>query len=466
LSSSELQKVLSQIERDFPVHLSAIQEAVRQPSISADGRGVAEMASMVADSIRGLGGECEVVATEGYPIVWGQIDTGAPKTLLIYGMYDVQPVLGESWMVSDPFGGEILELPDLGPCLVSRGVQNTKGPLFGFFNALDSFQKAGVHYPVNFRFVIEGEEELGSEHLPDFVARHGDSLKADAALFPFFCQDRTGKPMLYLGVKGIIFFDLLVRGGEWGGPVHHGIHSSNAVWCHSPAWLLLHAIASMLSPDQREILIGGVYDDVTGPDEEGNQLLSKLALTFQPETQLEQNDMLRFKQQLEPVDLLKEYLFKPSLNVDGFITGHVAAGTKTVLPHEARARLDLRLVPQMDPDRTLRLLSDHLRDHDYTQVELDVHHCYPWSRISIDTAPAQAVMATYRALGYESEVWPFLAGSAPFYLFNDLLQTPIVMAGLGHGGASHSPNEYATVGGIELFEKSMALFIDDYARRG
>jgi acetylornithine deacetylase/succinyl-diaminopimelate desuccinylase-like protein len=458
---SALEQVYQRIEDDSGRHLERTRALVRQPSISADGTGMAETAKMVADLIREAGGEAEVVPTPGYPVVYGELHVGAPQTLLVYGMYDVQPVLGETWDVSDPFGGETLDLPGLGPCLVNRGVFNSKGPLAGVFNALDGFRSAGMPYPVNLKFMVEGEEELGSRNLPGFVRAYKDRLQADAAFFGFYAQDLKGKVIMYLGVKGIMFMELVARGGDWGGPTSRGIHGSDAVWFHSPTWVLVHALAGMFTPDQKHVLIDGFYDDIASPSAEDEELLARLAETFTPDTQLLENDIHKFKYELSGVDLLRKYLYQPSLNIDGIISGHTAEGTKTLLPHEARAKVDIRMVPNMRPERTVQLVRDHLARHGYAdKIEVLVEDAYPPAKTRLaGNRATEALVKTYRDLGFEPEIWPHLGGSAPFYLFTEVLNIPTVMGGLGHGGRAHSPNEYATLDGMVQYEKSVASFL-------
>jgi len=458
---SALEKVHGHIEGHFDEHLERVKAFVRQPSISADGEGMAEMAELVAAQIREAGGEAEIVPTPGYPVVYGEIDAGAPKTLLVYGMYDVQPVVGETWDVSDPFGGEVLDLPGLGPSLVNRGVFNSKGPLIGVFNALQSFRATGEPYPVNLKFMVEGEEEMGSRNLPGFVEAYKERLQADFAFFGFYAQDFTGKVIMYLGVKGILFLELIARGGAWGGPTTRGIHGSNAVWFHSPTWALVHALASMFTPDQKHILVDGFYDDIVSPSAEDVQLLTRLADTFSAETQLEENDVHRYKYDLSGADLMRKYLYQPTLNIDGIISGHTAEGTKTLLPHEARAKIDVRMVPNMRPERTLQRLQDHLERHGYAdKIEFVVEDAYPPAKTGLKgNLAAEALVKTYQDLGYEPEIWPHLAGSAPFYLFTEVLGIPTAMGGLGHGARAHSPNEYATLDGMLQYEKSVASFL-------
>jgi acetylornithine deacetylase/succinyl-diaminopimelate desuccinylase-like protein len=462
---SALEQIHHHIDEHFDEHLERVKAFVRQPSISADGTGMAETAAMVAGLIREAGGQAEIVPTPGYPVVFGEVNVGASKTLLVYGMYDVQPVVGETWDVSDPFGGEVLDLPGLGPSLVNRGVLNSKGPLVNFFNTLQSFRAVGEPYPVNLKFMVEGEEELGSRNLPGFVEAYRERLAADFAFFPFYAQDPNGKVIMYLGVKGILFMELVARGGDWGGPTTRGIHGSNAVWFHSPTWALLQALSSMITPDQKHILIDGFYDDIASPSAEDEDLLARLVDTFTPETQLQENDVRRFKYDLTGTDLMRRYLYQPTLNIDGIISGHTAEGTKTLLPHEARAKVDIRMVPNMRPQRMLQLVQDHLARHGYAgQIDVVVQDAYPPAKTRLGGNPAaEALIKAYRDLGFEPEIWPHLGGSAPFYLFTETLNIPTVMGGLGHGARAHSPNEYATLDGMKRCEKSIATFLMNLA---
>jgi acetylornithine deacetylase/succinyl-diaminopimelate desuccinylase-like protein len=202
-------RVHEQIDKDWPNHLVRTQHFVRQPSISADGTGIQEMAGLLVRHLQELGARARIIPTDGHPVVYGALDFGAPKTLVIYGMYDVQPVAGETWMVP-PFGGEIVDLPGFGRSLVSRGIGNSKGPLASFFNMIESFQRVYGRMPVNLRFVIEGEEEQSSKHLPQAIAVLRDELRrCDAVFFPAYAQNTQGQVLMRLGAKGILSMELV-----------------------------------------------------------------------------------------------------------------------------------------------------------------------------------------------------------------------------------------------------------------
>lgn len=462
-----LNKIHRHIDDNFDADLKKVQDYVRQPSISADGTGIRETTALTKGFIIELGGKAKIVPTEGWPVVYGELSADADKTLLIYGMYDVQPVEEEAGMwIVPPFSGKIVSMKPFGKCLVSRGAINTKAPLRAFFNACQSILDVKGKLPVNLIFAIEGEEELGSVHLPQFVKQYQKQLaKADAVYFPIPAQNPKGKVIMDLGVKGIIYMDLICKGGKWGGPTERSIHSANAAWVDSPVWRLFWALTSMKTSDGK-IAVEDFFENVSLPSREEEQLLKKLEKTFDEETIRGEIDVLRFSEDLHGIELLKRYLYSPTINIDGITAGYTGSGTKTVLPHMAKAKVDIRLVPHMQTDEIIRKFKRHLKKHGFVDIKVEIHDCYPWAQVSVKEEVVQAMIRTYRQHGHEPEISPRIGGSAPFYLFNQPpLSLPFVIGGLGHGSRSHSPNEYIVVRGIRDNEKSVATFLYEYAHR-
>ncbi len=318
--------------------------------------------------------------------------------------------------------------------------------------------------PVNLIFAIEGEEELGSAYLPQFVKKYQEKLaKADAVFFPLPAQDLKGKVIMELGVKGIIYMDLICKGGKWGGPTKRGVHSANAAWVDSPVWRLFWALTSMKTADGK-ITIENFYENISPPSREEEELLRKLEKAFDEETIRKEIDVLRFSEDLHSVELLKRYLYSPTINIDGITAGYTGSGTKTVLPHMAKAKVDIRLVPHMRTDEVIGKFKSHLKKHGFTDIQVEIHDCYPWAQVSVNEEVVQAMIRTYEKHGHKPEIWPRMGGSAPFYLFNQPpLSLPFVIGGLGHGSGAHSPNEYFVVEGIKDNEKSVATFLYEYA---
>ncbi len=451
------------IDHSFDTHLERTREMLQQPSISADGTGIVEMAEMLADELRLLGADARVVPTEGNPVVYGELDAGAERTLLIYSMYDTMPFDPDEW-ISHPLAAEIVDLDKIGPSVIARGAVNQKGPLASCINMLHSWKSVHEQFPVNLKFVFEGEEELGSPSMPAFVTANMDMLQCDGMAFPALIQNQSGTPEIRLGCKGILFMYLWVRGGEWGGPVKHPAHSATAVWFHSPAFVMVQALASMISADQRRVLIRGFYDDVASVPQEDQPLLEQLAKTFDPNESLAAYGVERFKWDASRVELLQKYLYEPSINIAGLASGDTGPGAVTILPNDAFAKVGIRFVPDQNAESLLTLVKEHLREAGFPQVEVQIQSATHWSRTSVNSLPAQAAIKACQDLGFEPQVWPRIAGGAPFSLFTQLLGIPMSIAGLGHGGGAHIPNEYATVEGLRLCEKALASFVSHFAR--
>ncbi|MER3601336.1 MAG: hypothetical protein C4339_01290 [Nitrososphaerota archaeon] len=469
-------RLIAYLKGRYERHLRRLQELVRQPSVSPEDRGIRECAELVRRYLKELGCEdARLVETSGNPVVFGTYDAGAPLTVLLYGMYDTQPADEPSWRVP-PFEGRVIELEPFGACLVARGAYNTKGALAGFLNACEAIREVSGELPVNLIFAIEGEEELGSRHLPEFIeAMKGELSKADLLFFPIPSENRRGRAVQHLGVKGIVYFELELDGAKWGrGPLEFGIHGSNKAWVDSPAWRMIQALATMTSPDGNRVLIEGFYDDVAVPTQEDLRLVRELAKVFDEAAMKEQLRVSKFIGDASGEEALKLYLFSPTLNIDGIWGGYIGPGSKTLLPHKITVKMDVRLVPNMKVERVLPMIRDHLNRRGFPEVELrplDVG--YPPARMPYGHKYAKAVREAYRALGKEVEVWPTLAGSAPFSLFAaPPLGLPFVEGGLGHGGLAHSPNEYLVVaeggptGGLLSMEASFAIILQNLAAAG
>ncbi|HEX6315675.1 MAG TPA: M20/M25/M40 family metallo-hydrolase, partial [Gemmatimonadaceae bacterium] len=237
------------IDANIAAHTRNLQRWVRQPSVSAQNLGIAEMAEVVRQDLEDLGfKEAELVPTSGHPGVWGYYDAGAEKTLAVYMMYDVQPVEPTGWSV-DAFDGALVDRP-LGRVLMARGATNQKAPQRAFLNALEAIIKTRDSLPVNLMVVAEGEEELGSPNFGQVIDKYESRLKtASGVFFPFNSQAPSGEVSMFLGVKGILAFEIEARGGPHGGPVQAEIHGSYKVITDSPVLRLAQAIASMTTPD-------------------------------------------------------------------------------------------------------------------------------------------------------------------------------------------------------------------------
>jgi len=438
-------EVYRHIGEHLKEHVANLQRWVRQPSISPQDEGMTEMAELVRKDLADLGfSEAELVPTDGFPGVWGYYDAGAEKTLAIYMMYDVQPVDPEDWR-TPPFEGNLVET-GIGTVLMARGATNQKGPERAFLNAVDSIIAVTGTLPVNLMVTVEGEEELGSPHYPQIVAAYEDRLKTAAGvLFPMNSKTHTGNITLNLGVKGIVYWELEAAGGSWGGPKDHEIHGSYKVIVDSPALRLVQAIASMTTPDGNTIVVPGFYDGILPPTEEQKRLINGMAGLWDDDAMQQVIGVERWMDGLTGRDAIVEYLYMPTLNVDGIWGGYIGEGSKTVLPHMATAKMDARLPPGLDPDETLARIRRHLDARGFGDVAMRKLDSYPAAHTSVDDPFVRASLAVYNKHGESVAVRPWLSGSAPFYVFTERLRLPLVFSSPGHGEGAHAPDEHMLI---------------------
>jgi acetylornithine deacetylase/succinyl-diaminopimelate desuccinylase-like protein len=434
------------IDANLAAHVEQLRRWVRQPSVSAQSRGIQEMAELLAADLRELGfKEVTLVPTSGHPGVFGYYDAGAKKTLVVYMMYDVQPE-ETGWSVP-AFDGALVDT-DLGRVLKARGATNQKGPERAFLNALEAIVKTEGKPPVNIIVAAEGEEELGSPHYPEIVERYEARLKAaEGVFFPMNSQDAAGGVSLPLGVKGIVAFELQAKGGAHGGPTRAEIHSSLKAIVDAPALRLAQALASLTSPDGNTILVPGYYDAIRPPSLEEQRLVNGAAKKEAGREAVIKKTLgvERFIGDASGRDLLARWLFTTTINVNGMWSGYSGEGMKTILPHVATARLDTRLVPDQTPDAQLALIQKHLAAKGFTDVNVRKISGYPPAQTSVEAPLVQAVLGVFNKYKATPSVMPRLAGSAPYYVFTDRLKLPLVAGAVGHGSGAHAPDEYMVI---------------------
>ena len=438
-------EVYRHIDRHLDEHVAHLQRWIRQPSISPLGVGIVEMAELLKDDLLAMGfSEAELVPTDGNPGVWGYYDAGAEKTLMVYMMYDVQPVNEEDW-ISPPFEARVID-HEYGRVLMGRGASNQKGPQRAFLNALDSIIKTTGTLPVNVMLTAEGEEEIGSTHYPQIVAAYADRLTtASGVLFPMNSKRPGGQVIMDLGVKGIVYWELEATGGAWGGPKHHEIHGSYRVLVDSPPIRLARAIASMTADDGNTVLVAGFYDGILPPTPAQQRLINGMASIWDDKTVQDSLGVDRWAYGVSGKDAIVQYLYMPTLNVDGIWGGYIEAGTKTVLPHKATAKMDSRLPPGLDPDDTLAKIRRHLDEHGFGDLVIRKYDSYPAAHTEVDDPFVQAAISVYNKRSHRVAVRPWLAGSAPFYVFTEQLGIPLVFSSPGFGDGVHGPNEYMLI---------------------
>lgn len=471
----ELEQVFSRIDRDKSRHISRLRRLLKQPSVSNTGLGIDECADLVGEMYREVGCEkVEVVKTKGNPIVYGECKGDSDATLLGYFMYDTQPFNEPGWKYP-AMGARIVDMKLSSgnvKAMVNRGTFNQKGPLVAFLNAMDACCKSNGRPPVNLILVAEGEEELGSPNLKPYLKKEKKRLsRADACYFPMFVQDETGACDLRLGGKGIVTFEMNCSGKRWGrGPQEFAIHSSLKPMVDSPVWRLVDALATMTEENGNRILVDGFYDDVRPLSNEDKRLIKEMAKRIDLDGIKKRYRIGRLTlPDHEKEKLLVLWSIGTTLNIIGIWGGYIEKGCKTVLPHEASCKFDIRLVPDQKKEKMLPLVRRHLEKHGYGDILVkEVDTGYDWSRTSAKTPIVQAMIRSYRRFGHNPRIWPTDGGASPAYAFDRVLKTSFISGGMGHGGLLHSPNEYIVIEGnkkVSSFteaEKFMVTLMDEF----
>src|SRR5438874_8496727 len=425
-----------------------LQDWIAQVSIAAENRGYPEGAEYMAKLARDAGFEqATVINTDGKPGVFAMLDAGAPKTVGLYFMYDVKQFDPSEWS-SPPTEAQIIDKPPLGKVMIGRGAVNQKGPEAAFLAALHAIRGAGKQMPVNLVMVAEGEEEIGSPHIPQLVRRPEvlAGLKKCVGVFmPFSAQDLDGIVTVNLGSKGVIELELVSSGEKWGRGPAKDIHSSLKAMVDSPAWHLVKALDTLVSADGNTIMI----DNYPTPRPLNADERAMIAAASARRSEAQSKKSLGVQHWIDdlPWQQANERLeSQPTVNIEGLVGGYTGPGGKTILPHRAVAKIDMRLVPDMKKDDAAAALKAHLAKHGFGDVEVNVTGGYDPTATAASAPLIQAQVAVPKRAGIDPVLWPRNAGSYPGYVFTgDPLKLASGHFGLGHGSGAHAPDEYYVI---------------------
>jgi acetylornithine deacetylase/succinyl-diaminopimelate desuccinylase-like protein len=388
------------------------------------------------------------IPTDGQPGIFAVLDAGAPRTVGLYFMYDVKQVDPAEWS-SPPFEARLLDRPGLGKIIMGRGAVNQKGPEATFLAALHAIRGAGKKLPVNLVFVAEGEEEIGSPHFPQVVRRPevAAALKRCSGVFmPLPSQAPDGQVTLFLGAKGIIECELVSTGERWGRGPRRDIHSSNKARVDSPAWHLVLALATLVSPDGNTPAIEGLAAKARPLSAAEKKMIATAAQRMNEEVAKKQLGVQHWMHDVSFQQSLEMLVSQPTVNIEGLVGGYTGPGGKTILPYKAVAKLDLRLVPDMTAAESLAALKAHLAKRGFGDIEVNMTGGYDPTSTAADSALIRASTAVYKRAGVDPVVMPRLAGSWPGYVFSgDPLRLPAGHFGMGHGSGAHAPDEYYVI---------------------
>jgi len=424
-----MEKFKAYVKANSERFIEELKEFCRQPSVAAQGIGLEEMAELVRARLERLGAEVRLMPVDnGPPVIYGQLGEGK-RTLMFYNHYDVQPPDPLDLWESAPFEPEIREGK-----LYARGVADNKGDLLARVQAVEAYQTTLGKLPLKIKWVLEGEEEVGSPHLATFASEQAELLAADGCLWEAGRKDENERLTISLGLKGIMYLELRAHGAK------SDLHSSLATIVPNPAWRLVWAL-STLKDENDNILVDGLMDHVAEPSAADMEMLA--AIPFEEEKMRARFGIPRFIRGLTGIEALKKHLYEPTCTICGFKSGYIEQGTKTVLPSTAMVKLDFRLVPNLEPDLVVRLLRQHLDKCGFADIEIVPGH----GEHSARTPPyapivKAAIAAAHAVYGQNPVVYPLMAGSGPMYSVTQALGTPALSAGIGHAGSSvHAPNE-------------------------
>lgn len=447
-ASSDWKPVFAQVEKRHDEAVGRLQEWIHQPSIAAENRGMSEGCDMMMRLLRDAGFQSvEKVPTDGQPGVFATLDAGAKRSFGVYFMYDVKQVDPAEWS-SPPWEAKIVEKPGLGKVLVGRGAVNQKGPEAAFLAALHAFRGAGRKLPVNLVFVAEGEEEIGSPHFPQIVRKpevRAALSRCIGIVLPSATQNLDGTVTMTLGAKGLIECELTSTGERWGRGPRLDIHSSNKARVDSPAWHLVQALNTLVAPDGTPA-IEGFADRAKPLSAAEKAMIADGARRLDEALLKKQLGVQHWIKDVGFVESLERLVSQPTVNIEGLVGGYTGPGGKTILPHKAVAKLDLRLVPDMKASETLEALKKHLAAKGFGDIDVNMTGGYDPTSTPADAAVIRAQTAVYRRHGIDPILWPRNAGSWPGYVFTgDPLHLPAGHFGLGHGSGAHAPDEYYVI---------------------
>ncbi len=444
----DIAAIEAQVAAQHDEGVRRLQEWIRLPSIAAEDLGFPEGPQHMVALLQDVGfQQANIIETDGKPGVFATLDSGAEHSLGVYMMYDVKQFDPAEWS-SPPLAAAIVDKPGLGKAIMGRGAVNQKGPQMAFLEAVRAIHASGQKLPVNLVLIAEGEEEIGSPHI-DQIVRRPEVLEALAGTVGVFMpsarQGRDGIVTVNLGAKGVIEVQLTSSGENWGRGPGKDVHSSLKAMIDSPSWRLVKALNTLVSEDGNTITIEGYPQP--RPISEAEQAMVAEMASRSDEAQLKEQlstehwiDDLPFEQALERL------VSQPTVNIEGLVGGYTGPGGKTVLPHQAQAKLDLRLVPDMKADDALAALKAHLARRGFGDIEVNMSGGYDPTSSPAEARLIQAQIAVLKAAGIDPIMWPRSAGSYPGYVFTG---PPLNLAsghfGLGHGSGAHAPNEYFVI---------------------
>lgn len=450
-----LQKVFDYVDAHAEQAVEDLRTLLRQPSVSAQNIGLGECARLLQDLMQKKGvKDVEILPTDGGPEVVLGTEASANSdgtTLLCYGHYDVQPPEPLELWYSDPWGAKVRD-----GVIYARGATDNKSGCLAFVEAAQAYRAVAGGTPVRLQYLFEGEEEIGSPHLEDFVWKHKDRLRCDASIGLDGGVNRTSlRPEVHLGIKAILYVELRCK------TLKQDTWSGRAQMLRSAPWRLIECLTSIADPATGVIKVEGWYDTLIPPDEWDMAFLHDELQYFNREEFMRQMGAKHLSTD-DDLELLKRAHYGASANICGFVSGYGGEGSKTIVPAEAVAKMDFRCPPGLEPSEQFEKLKKHLDKYGFDDIELILINARknPY-KVSSREAIAQAtIRAAQRVFGTP----PIVHGVSTQGLIMLAIPHPAVLSGFGAPENNlHSPNENIPIARYIQGMKYAAAIYHEYA---
>ncbi|SDL29849.1 M20/M25/M40 family metallo-hydrolase [Lacicoccus qingdaonensis] len=423
-----LEQVDTFIDNHRKKYMELLFDFLKIKSISTDTENIRHCADVLKSNMESLGIDTRIMETGGNPVVYGELmSDNNDFTLLIYGHYDVQAVEPVELWASDPFTPEIRD-----GRIYARGVGDNKGQLMTQLLGIKTYMELYGSLPINIKFIFEGEEELGSVHLSEFVEDHQSLLEADLVYTADGSSHNSGSPLILLGVRGVLSFEMTVKGADFD---NHSGNTGNVV--PNPVWKMIELLNTMQDKDGN-VHVSGFYDNVRGPSQTDMRLLSSL-----PYDEKDIGEKIGYTDlNMDGEAYYRRLTMEPTFNIAGIRSGYTGDHAKTIIPATATVNIDMRLVVDQNPADIFDKVKRHVHAFD-PDIEVAYRGAMHPSRTPSDLEIVRVVTdAVGEAYGKTPLVQPSMPGSLPDYVWTKILETPsIIMPYANFDQHNHSPNE-------------------------
>ena len=444
---------------DIDTHglISDLQKLIKIPSVSARKQNLEECAKEIVAMMKRIGINAELIYYDDQkssappPLVYGEVKSKSNpngKTLLFYNHYDVQPEEPRDLWEYEPFEGKVE-----GNLIYGRGASDDKGELVTRLKAIEFFLKQRGDVPMNIKFLIEGEEEIGSKNISKYLKKYNTKFKTDIVIWEFGYIDQEQKPIISLGMKGLLYVELTAQGAS------RDVHSSLAVLIENPALRIVQALSTLVDREGN-ILIKDWFKEVKELSEEESLIID--SEPFDEESFKKEYGISKFINNLSGKGVKKALTCEPTCNISGLNSGYSGPGAKTITPSKAMAKIDFRLVPNMNPAIQFKRLEKHLVENGFEDIKVTLIHGEAAGRTALDNQYVKIIEKSANEIFGDSIISISSAGTGPMYDFIDLLKAPCISIGGTYiFSRIHSPNEFAKIDLLEKTTKCMIKIIDN-----